>query len=85
VKSFEFIIDFEISNSKQSPLSHGAMQFYFLRDNPQRSAQDFSKGFSMGFSGLMIDIKENHSRMPTAQSVRQFISITFKELTHQSP
>ena len=78
MKNFEFIIDFEISNSKQSPLSHGAMQFYFLRDNPQRSAQDFSKGFSMGFSGLMIDIKENHSRMPTAQSVRQFISITIQ-------
>ncbi len=71
VKNFELLIDFEISNSKQSPLSHGAMQIYFLRDNPQRSAQDFAKGFNMGFSGLMIDIKENHSRMPTAQSVKK--------------
>lgn len=70
MKNFELLIDFEISNSKQSPLSHGAMQIYFLRDNPQRSAQDFAKGFNMGFSGLMIDIKENHSRMPTAQSVK---------------
>lgn len=32
----------------------------------------------MGFSGLMIDIKENHSRMPTAQSVKNLIANKFR-------
>jgi hypothetical protein len=63
MKNFEQVIDFEISNAKQSPLSHGAMQFYFLRDNPQRSPHEFAKGFNMGFSGLMIQILENQSRV----------------------
>jgi hypothetical protein len=70
VKNFEFLIDYEISNSKQSTLSHGSMQFYLLRDNPQRSAHEFAKNLGMSFSGLLIDIKENHSRMPSAQSVK---------------
>jgi Legume-like lectin family len=68
-KNFEMTIDFEISNTKQSSLSHGSMQIYFLRGNPQRSAHEFAKGFNQEFTGLMIEIKENNSRMPTAQSV----------------
>jgi len=66
VKNFEITIDFEINNSKATPLAHGAMQIYLLRDNPQRSAHEFAKAFNLGFSGLMIEIKENNSRMPSA-------------------
>ena len=35
------------------------MQIYLLRENPQRSAHEFAKGFNLNFNGLMIEIKEN--------------------------
>ena len=62
-------MDFEISNAKATQLAHGAMQIYFLRDNPQRTAHEFAKSFNLGFNGFMIEIKENNSRLPTSSSV----------------
>jgi len=62
--------DVEISNQKQSQLAHGAMQIYFLRDNPQREPKEFARAFNLlGFSGLMIEVKENHSRIPVGVSI----------------
>lgn len=63
--NFEMTFDVEISNQKQSQLAHGAMQIYFLRDNPQREPKEFARAFNLlGFSGLLIEVKENHSRIP---------------------
>jgi hypothetical protein len=38
------------------------MQFYFLRDNPQKPAKEFAHAFNLNFKGFMIEIKENQSR-----------------------
>lgn len=63
------VIDFEISNMKKSLLAHGAMQIYFLRDNPQRSAHEFARAFNLNYNGFMIEIKENISRKSTDNNV----------------
>ena len=38
------------------------MQVYLLRENPQRDAHEYAKGFNLNFNGFMLEIKENNAR-----------------------
>lgn len=62
VKNFEIEIDVNINNHKKSNLAQGAMQVYLLRENPQRDAHEYAKGFNLNFNGFMLEIKENNAR-----------------------
>jgi hypothetical protein len=62
LQNFEMEIDLSIHNSLNSAFAQGHFMIYFLRDNPMKSAWEFSKGLDGLFDGLLIHIFENAVR-----------------------
>lgn len=69
-------VDLSIGNAQKSDLGRGTFYLYFLRDNPQRHANDFAKGLNGMFHGMAIEIKENNSRVQY-KNVSYLPSLTF--------
>ena len=62
LQNFELEIDLSIHNKLSSTFSLGDFRFYLLRDNPMKSAFEFSQGLDDLYDGLQVHIKENSLR-----------------------
>jgi len=68
LQDFELEVDLSIHNSLKSTFAVGDFRFYLLRDNPMKSAWEFSEGLNSLFDGLQIHIQEHILRNTNKQS-----------------
>lgn len=73
MKNWEIEVDLSIGNSKNAEFARGAFYIYFLKDHPKKSIYEFGKGLNNLFHGIMIEIKENVSRMARDKVIAKIV------------